>query len=126
MPNCIYKYIYKYYIHLCPHMGSVQYNMTTSITWYIFLEHIWLIEWNNTVCIMHICCVLTQIAVIRWSIVGILLAVLLAQRWQMTLAQPHFAHWSNWNLLAQCWSNILSPTSHAHKFQYFGILKFVF
>ena len=39
-----------------------------------------------------------QLAIIRWANVGILLAVLLARRWQMTLARCDVAHRANLHL----------------------------
>ena len=52
----------------------------------------------------------TQIVVIPWADLGILLAILLSLRWQMTLAQRHFAHLTN--NIAKCWSNLHNPRSH--------------
>ena len=49
----------------------------------------------------------SQIAIIRWANVGILLAVLLVRSWQMTMARCHFAHWAD--LIANGWFDV-GPT----------------
>ena len=52
----------------------------------------------------------------HWTNAGILLAVLLAQRWQMIFARRYFAHRADvmcqW--LVQCWSNALTSISRAY------------
>ena len=47
---------------------------------------------------------MSQIAIICWATVGILSAVLLARRRQMTLARCHFAHRAN--LIANRWFDV--------------------
>ena len=56
--------------------------------------------------------VTSQIAIICWANAGILSAVLLARRRQMTLAQCHFAHRAN--LIANCWFDV-GPTPVAQQ-----------
>ena len=52
----------------------------------------------------------SQITIICWANAGILSAVLLARRRQMTLARCHFAHWAN--LIANRWFNVnLTPVA---------------
>ena len=54
-----------------------------------------------------ICHRLNHIAIIRWTNVGILLAVFWARRWQLTLARCHFAHRAD--LIANGWFDV-GPT----------------
>ena len=62
---------------------------------------------------VHILYMRYNFAVIRWADVGILLAVLLAQRqlWQMTFSRCHFAHRPN-VIASGCFD--VSPTPLAH------------
>ena len=73
----------------------------------------------------------TQIAIICWANAGLLSAVLLAQRRQMTLARCHFAQnpplvrsWSSNStstvetlVLVQCWANVSTPTTCCQQLQ---------
>ena len=68
----------------------------------------------NTTCFNHLINAAAHVPekVIRLVNVRILLAVLLAQRWQMTLAQRHFAHRPN--VIANGWFDV-DPSSLAQE-----------
>ena len=87
------------FFHGPPDIGS---PMELSALWNMIL----LLVINNTG--------IAQKAIVLWANVSVLLAVKLAQRWEMTLDERYFAHRpKDCQQLVQSWPNVLSPKSHS-------------